>query len=401
LCSIDVVEKNHDSEWACGTFIQPKKTGDVRVLTDLRELNKFVIRKPFPLPKIKDLLQTLANFQYATAIDLSMGYYNIPLDKKAQEVCTFLMPWGKYRWKRLPMGLKTAPDIFQRIMMDLLGDLPYVQVYIDDVLILTDGSYEDHLNKVAVVLKRLEKANFRARVNKCMFASQETEYLGYYLTRKGISPQPKKVEAILRLVPPSTKRQLRRFLGMVNYYRDMWQKRSHILAPLTKLTSNKAKFVWEEEQQKSFKEIKRVISREVMLSFPDFKKEFHLYTDASDYQLGGVIMQDNKPLAFYSRKLNSAQKNYTTAEKELLSIIEMLKEFSNILLGYKIIVHTDHKNLLYSSLPTQRLQRWRMLIEEYDCTFVHVKGVDNVVADGISRLEANFKDPVQEEWAQS
>ena len=183
-----------------------------------------------------------------------MGYYNIPLDKMAQELCTFLLPWGKYRWKRLPMGLKTAPDIFQEIMVNLLGDLPYVQVYIDDVLILTDGSYEDHLQKVRTVLDRLEKANFRARVNKCMFASQETEYLGYYLTRKGIIPQPKKVEAILRLVAPTSKRQLRRFLGMVNYYRDMWQKRSHILAPLTKLCSPKAKFLWEEEQQKAFKE---------------------------------------------------------------------------------------------------------------------------------------------------
>ena len=141
LCSIEVIEKNSDSEWACGTFITPKKTGDVRVVTDLRELNKFVKRKPFPLPKIKDLLQSLANFQYATAVDLSMGYYNIPLDKRAQELCTFLLPWGKYRWKRLPMGLKTAPDIFQEIMVDLLGYLPYVQVYIDNVLILTDGTY--------------------------------------------------------------------------------------------------------------------------------------------------------------------------------------------------------------------------------------------------------------------
>ena len=255
LCSIEVIEKNSDSEWACGTFITPKKTGDVRVVTDLRELNKFVKRKPFPLPKIKDLLQSLANFQYATAVDLSMGYYNIPLDKFAQELCTFLLPWGKYRWKRLPMGLKTAPDIFQEIMVNLLGDLPYVQVYIDDVLILTDGSYEDHLKKVRTVLDRLEKANFRARVNKCMFASQETEYLGYYLTRKGIIPQPKKVEAILRLVAPTSKRQLRRFLGMVNYYRDMWQKRSHILAPLSKLCSPKSKFIWEEEQQKAFEHI--------------------------------------------------------------------------------------------------------------------------------------------------
>ena len=121
------------------------------------------------------------------------------------------------------------------------------------------------------------------------------------------------------------------------------------------MTSNKAEFKWEMEQQKAFDEIKKVISREAILTFPDFSKPFHVFTDASDYQLGGVIMQENKPLAFYSRKLNSAQKNYTTGEKELLSIVEVCREFRDILLGQKLVVHTDHKNLLYRSLPTQRL----------------------------------------------
>jgi hypothetical protein len=128
-----------------------------------------------------------------------------------------------------------------------------------------------------------------------------------------------------------------------------------------------------------------------MLSFLDFSKEFHVYTDASNYQLGGVIMQDDKSLAFYSRKLQSAQINYTTGEKELLSIVEILREFRNILLGHKITVHTEHKNILYRSLPTQRIMRWRMLLEEYDITFVHIKGTDNVVADGISCLDADWQ----------
>jgi len=129
------------------------------------------------------------------------------------------------------------------------------------------------------------------------------------------------------MTAPTNKKQLRRFLGMVNYYRDMWRKRSHILAPLTKLTSDKAVFEWTDVQQAAFEEMQRVISQETMLSFPDFSKEFHVYSDASDYQFGGIIMQDNKPLAFYSRKLLPAQMNYTTGEKELLSIVEILREF--------------------------------------------------------------------------
>jgi hypothetical protein len=155
------------------------------------------------------------------------------------------------------------------------------------------------------------------------------------------------VEAISRLTPPKTTKQLRRFLGMVNFYRDMWKGRSHVLAPLTELASKKKPFQWKEEQQKSFEHIKKIMSRETLLSFPAFSKTFHIYADASDYQLGSVIMQDGKPLAFYSRKLNSAQRNHTTEEQELLSIVGTLKEFKNILLGQRIIVHTDHKNLLY------------------------------------------------------
>ena len=179
--------------------------------------------------------------------------------------------------------------------------------------------------------------------------------MGYWLTRQGIQPQPKKVEAIQRLLPPKNKKQLRHFLGMVNFYRDMWRRRSHLLAPLTSMVSKNQAFVWGKEQQKAFEEMKKIVSRETLLSFPDFTKEFHIYTDASNTQLGAVIMQEGKPLAFYSRKMNKAQRNYTTGEQELLSIVETLKEFRNILLGQKLIIHTDHMNILYGKLSNDRI----------------------------------------------
>ena len=387
LVSIGVLEKNSDSEWAAPTFIQPKKTGDVRVLTDFRRLNAMLRRKPHPLPKISELLQELEGFRYATAIDLSMGYYHIPLDKHSQKLCTTILPWAKYSFRKLPMGVSTAPDIFQRIVDDILGDLQYVRAYIDDILIISNGTYADHMEKLETVLSRLERAGFRARVNKCFFAQSELEYLGYWLTREGIQPQPKKVEAILRLKEPQNVRQLRHFLGMVNYYRDMWRRRSHLLAPMTALLSKKVKWNWTQECQESFDEIKRVISQETLLAFPDFTKTFHIYTDASDYQLGAVIMQEGKPLAFYSRKLNAAQKRYTTGEQELLSIVETLKEFRTILLGQKLVVHTDHKNIIYGNLTNDRIARWRLLLEEFGPEYVHVAGKDNIVADALSRMD--------------
>ena len=181
------------------------------------------------------------------------------------------------------------------------------------------------MEKVDTVLERLEKVNFHANVKKCFFAKTELEYLGYWLTREGIQPQPKKVEAICRLKPPRNSHQLRHFLGMVNFYRDMWRRQSHLIAPLTHLMNAKKKRKWSDKEQKAFEEIKAVISQETLLAFPDFTKTFHIYTDASDYQLGAVIMQEGKPLAFYLPKMTDAQKHYTTGKQELLSIIKTLK----------------------------------------------------------------------------
>ena len=387
LTGIGVFELNADSEWAAPTFVQPKKTGDVRILTDFRKLNDNLKRKPYPLPKISDLLQRLRNFKWATAIDLSMGYYHIPLDKHSQKLCTTVLPWGKYRYRKLPMGIKNSPDIFQEIMNNIFHDLEFTSVYLDDILIISNGSFDDHLQKLKTVLERLEKHNFRANLRKCFFLEDELEYLGYQITRSSIQPQPKKVEAILKIQAPQTVRQLRHFLGMVNYYRDMWKRRSHILAPLSKLVSKNVPFKWEQEQEQAFQEIKRVIATSTALAYPDFTKPFHIYTDASNKQLGSVLMQEGKPLAFYSRKLNSAQRNYTTGEQELLSIVETLKEFRSLLWGQDVIVHTDHKNILYGQLTNERITRWRLMLEEYHPTFVHIKGSENVVADALSRLD--------------
>jgi hypothetical protein len=237
LTDKDVFNRSSDAEWAAPTYMQAKKTGDVRILTDFRRLNAQTKRKPFPLPKISDMLRKLSGFKYATAIDLSMGYYHIPLDLEAQKLCTTILPWGKYQYKRLAMGVKTSPDIFQRIMYKLLGDIPNIQVYLDDILITSSGKFEEHAAIMEQVLERLHKANLRANLRKCYFDESKIDYLGYEITRDGIQPQPKKVEAILKLSQPKTKSQLQYFLGMINYHRDMWQKRSHMLAPLTGLVS--------------------------------------------------------------------------------------------------------------------------------------------------------------------
>ena len=410
LVEIGVLKPIQESEWAFPSFIIPKKPkgpglpGTVRFLSDLRELNKRIIRKPYPLPKISTVLQELEGFTYATALDLNMGYYTIRLDPKTAEMCTIIFPWGKYSYQRLPMGASNAPDIFQAKMGSLFQDLEYVRAYIDDLLILSKGTFEDHLDKLDKVLRRLQDKRLRINAPKSTFATDEIEYLGYTLTRDGIKPQQEKVSAILALQPPSNVKQLRRVLGIIQYYRDIWEKRTDLLAPLTDLVAEcgvtkstkkkgtkKAPWHWDDIHQTAFESVKTMIARDIVLAYPDFSKKFVIYTDASKRQLGAVITQDNRPIAFFSRKLNSAQQKYSITELELLSIVETLKEFKGMLFGQEVEVYTDHINLTRDALglTSDRVYRWRLLIEEYGPKIMYIKGIDNTVADAISRLDYN------------
>ena len=213
------------------------------------------------------------------------------------------------------------------------------------------------MDKLGTVLDKLQKSGFKVNTGKSFFTKDNLEYLGFKITRNGIMPLPDKVQAIQNIAVPKTKKQLRSFIGIINYYRDMWIHRSEILAPLTSMTSKQAKWNWDSKCQKSFDAIKKIVSRETLLSYPNFNEPFEIHTDASKQQLGAVISQNKQPIAFYSRKLNPAQVNYTTTERELLSIVETLKEFRNILLGQQIKVYTDHKNLTYKTFNTERVMQ--------------------------------------------
>ncbi len=180
-------------------------------------------------------MQDLEGFTYAAILDLNMGHYTIRLDPTAAKMCTIIFPWGKYSYQRLSMGFAGSADIFQAEMGNLIATLEYVKAYIDDLLVITKGSLDDHLDKLKQVFIKLHDAGLKINATKSVFCAQETEYLGYTLTRDGIKPQPKKVQVILALNPPNNIKELQRFLGMVQYYRNMWQKRSEMLAPLTDL----------------------------------------------------------------------------------------------------------------------------------------------------------------------
>jgi hypothetical protein len=291
LVRLGVLKMVNRSQWGAPTFIIPKKDGTVRFISDFRELNKRIKREPYPIPKIQELLLRLEGFTYGTSLDLNMGYYHIALSDKSKEMCTITTQWGKYEYQRLPMGLCNSPDIFQEKMSVLLQGIDSVRVYIDDVLHVTKTTWKEHLTGLDKILARIQSAGLKVNARKSFFGVNKLEYLGYEISTEGISPITKKVEALKAIAIPKTRKQLRSFIGMINYYRDMWRHRSTLLAPLTALTSKDKPFKWEPEHTTCFEAIKRVIGREVLLAYPDFNAPFEIHTDASGTQLGAVISQ--------------------------------------------------------------------------------------------------------------
>jgi hypothetical protein len=250
------------------------------------------------------------------------------------------------------MSIAGSPDIFQRKMPELMEDLEHVQAYLDDLLCISRSSLEDHLEKIEEVLRRLCDAGLKNNAEKLTFCALEIEYLGYILTRDGIKPQSNKVQAILAIQPPTNIKELRHFLGMVQYYRELCK----MLAPLTSLVgecgqtkvtrakgTKKVPWHWDEVHQRAFNHVKTTIAREVVLAYPNYSKVFEIYTDASSKQLGAVITQENRPIAFLSRKLSTTQCKY-------LAIVKTLKEFKGMLWGQSIKVYTDHANLMRDAL---------------------------------------------------
>ena len=238
----------------------------------------------------------MEGFKYATSLDPNMGYYHIKLDANSRKLCTIVLPWGKYEYNVLPMGLCSSCDIFQEKMSELMQGLNFVRTYIDDLLCITASTFDDHLAKLDKVLERIQQAGLTVNCKTSFFAQPELEYLGYLITRERIMPTSQNVKAIEKIAIPTKKKQLRSFIGMVKYYRDMWIRRSDILAPLANLTSKEAKWQWTNEHQSAFDTIKKMVTEETLLLHPDFNEPFKIHSNASKINLAQLYAKRRNQL---------------------------------------------------------------------------------------------------------
>lgn len=386
------------SSWASPCLLVTKPDGTFRFCTDYRKLNSVTKSDSFPLPRIEDCIDSVGSAEFVTKIDLLQGYYQVPLTSRAQEVCAFTTSSGLYSYKRMSFGLRNAPATFQRLMNLVISGLEGCAVYLDDVVVYSQ-TWEEHLCQLRALFIRLEAAKLTINLAKCEFARATVVYLGNVVGQGKVCPVRAKVQAIDNFPVPSTKKELMRFLGMIGYYRKFCENFSTVVAPLTDLLKGKRKYEWSSDCQNAFDNAKLLLSSAPVLTAPRWNRPFHLKVDASGLGAGAALLQkdDNgidRPIGFFSKKFNFCQRNYSTIEKELLALIWALQHFDVYVGGgsVSLVVFTDHNPLSFlQSLhsPNQRLIRWALFLQSYSLDIRHIRGVDNIMADTLSRAPPN------------
>lgn len=378
---------------------KPDGTPQYRLVVDYRNVNKVILEDHWPLPRISDLINRLSGTKYFSTIDLKSGYHQIKFRGNQGEIAAFSIPGkGQYIPNRLLFGLKTSPAQFQRMMDSLVQELPpnTCMVYIDDLLVYGKTPKEHFLN-LKMTLDKLSEYNLKINTEKSHFLQTQVTYLGYVISEGKIAPDESKFEAIKGYPAPTNKKELQRFLGLANYYRRFLPNLAKISLPMTELLKKGKSYEWHLDCQGAFEKIKEILINSCALFMPDFNLPFTLTTDASEFALGAVLSQQvlmddervDRPIAYDSRVLSGAEKNYSTIEKELLALIWATKVFRSYLYGQKFTLITDHKPLTYLNnlkIDSARLTKMRLKLMDYDFEIKYKAGSENVVADALSRI---------------
>ncbi len=377
-------------------LFQKKKDGSLRLCVDYKKLNAVTVRNSYPIPLISDIIERVKGATHFTKLDLRSAYNLIRIREGDEYKTAFRTKYGHYEYLVMPFGLTNAPATFQSFINYVLRPFleKFVILYLDDILIFSKGEQEHHKH-VEMVLKKLLENNLYAKLEKCEFDKDQVEFLGYVLSGKGIATDPKKIEAIKNWPRPQSVKDVQRFVGLCNYYRRFVQNFAKLAKPLHQLTKKNVKFEWSSEAENSFKTLKEKLISSPILIHPNPEQQFIVECDASNFAIGAILSQHDKnnvlhPVAYFSRALNNAEKNYSITEKELLAIKCAFSNWRHLLLGarHQIVVYTDHRNLIYTlggKVGNQRQHRWHLFFQEYNFKLVYRQGRKNGKPDSLSR----------------
>ena len=384
--------RESSSEWASGVVLVRKSDGSLRFCADYRPLNELCEPDVYPLPLIDDILDALSGATIFSTLDLASGYWQIPLSKESIPKTAFITTTGLYEFVVMPFGLCNAPATFQRLMNEVLRGLPFCRVYLDDIIVFSRDATE-HAHHLAAVFERLRKASLHLKLSKCAFGRSSLRYLGHIVSRDGIQPLDDKVADVRDRAPPKNVQDVQSFLGLAGYYRRFIRDYARVVEPLLALTRADTPFTWSNDCQAAFDTVKARLTERPILAFPDFNRPFTLFTDASSVALGAVLSQQGHdgqehPVAYASKSLTSAERNYSATERECLAIVWAVGKFEIYLSGRPFTVVTDHqalKWLMSIKYPTDRLYRWTVALMPFQIKLEYRPGPANGNADALSR----------------
>ena len=396
------------SPWGAPFFFVKKKDGKLRPVQDYRKLNAQTKKNKYPLPLISELLDKLKGARYYTKMDIRWGYNNIRMREGEEEKAAFITNRGLFEPLVMFFGLSNSPATFQMMMNDIFRDLILrgkVIVYLDDILVFTN-TREEHRQVVRQVLQILREHKLTCKPEKCEFEARETEYLGHIIGDGVVKMDPAKIAGVTEWPRPACKKDLQKFLGFVNFYRRFVSGFSKIAGPLHSLTGQ-AEWTWGQEQEDAFEALKHAVTSAPVLCIPNDSDQFRVSCDASNYAVGAELMQKQdgkwRTIAFLSKALSPAERNYEIYDRELLAIMTSLDEWRHFLMGARetFEIHSDHRNLTYFRRPQRlnpRQARWVVELQNYDFNLIHRPGSTMGKADALSR-RADHSEGVEEDEA--
>ena len=356
---------------------------------DPKDLNKAVLREHHKIPTMEDISFKFTDMKHFTIMDIKHGFWHVPLTKESSRLTTFNTPFGRYCFDRLPFGLHSSGEVFEKRIEQAFEGLP-VAVYFDD-LIVAGRTQADHDANLRKLLERAREVNIKFNKAKIQLYQSEVKYLGHIVSGDGLKPDPEKLEAIDRMPNPEDKAGIQRILRTVNFLRSYIPNMSALTKPLRSLLKDDVNWSWGAEQQEAMTMIKRLLTSEPVLSYFNVRKDVELQVDASKSGLGAVLLQDSKPVAYASRALTASVRNWPQIDKELLAIVFGCEKFHSYVYGRPIVVQTDHQPLVRivkKSLhkASLRLQRLLLRLQRYEIGEVkYVPGRYSYIADTLSR----------------